>query len=70
MTQFKMQMPGGRARRYAGPDVYTALAFVAVAFLIAACIIMWQAGMKVAPQGASSPFDMQTAGSIKIKKEN
>ncbi|MCC6426498.1 MAG: hypothetical protein IT435_06725 [Phycisphaerales bacterium] len=66
MSQFKMQMPGGRARRSAWPDVYTALAFVAVAFLIAACVVMWQAGMKVAPAGAGSPFDMQQSGQIKL----
>ncbi len=68
MSQFKMQMPGGRARRYAGPDVYTALAFVAVAFLVVACAIMWQAGMKVAPEGAGTPFEMQKAGSVKLPK--
>jgi hypothetical protein len=58
MSQFGMQMPGGRGRRAASPDVYTALAFVAVVFLIGACVIMWQAGMKVAPQGAGTPFDL------------
>ncbi len=66
MSQFKMQMPGGRGRRSASPDVYTAMAFVAVVFLIVACVIMWQAGMKVAPKDASSPFDMQQSGSIKL----
>ncbi|HLO40042.1 MAG TPA: hypothetical protein VK176_03400 [Phycisphaerales bacterium] len=65
MSQFKMQMPGGRARRAGGPDVYTAMAFVAVAFLAAACIIMWQAGMKVAPQDAGSPFQLHE-GQIKL----
>lgn len=58
MSQFKMQMPGGRGRRAAGPDVYTAMAFAAVVFLLVACIIMWQAGMKVAPKGAGTPFEM------------
>ncbi|GMV27148.1 MAG: hypothetical protein AMXMBFR58_31790 [Phycisphaerae bacterium] len=66
MTQFKMQMPGGRARRAASPDVYTALAFAAVAFLIAACVIMWQAAMKVAPTDSGHPFVMQSSGDIKL----
>jgi hypothetical protein len=61
MSQFKMQMPGGRGRRFAGPDVYTAMAFIAVAFLAAACVIMWQAGMKVAPKDAGSPFQLHEA---------
>lgn len=65
MTQFGMQMPGGRAKRSAIMDIYTALAFAAVVFLVVACIMMWQAAAKVGVDG--KPFELQKAGSGTIK---
>lgn len=66
MSQFGMQLPGGRARRAATPDVYAALAFVAVAFLLVACFMMWQAGSRVGKDG--SPFGLQESGKVQLKK--
>lgn len=66
MSQFGMQLPGGRARRAASPDVYTAMAFAAVVFLAIACGVMWRAGSKVGVEG--SPFGLQEAKSIKLPK--
>ena len=66
MSQFGMQMPGGRARRSASMDIYTALAFAAVVFLVVACVMMWQAAAKVGKGG--SPFEFQKAGAIEFKK--
>ncbi len=66
MSQFGMQMPGGRARRAASPDVYTALAFVAMAFLLVACFMMWTAGSRVGKDG--SPFGLQEQGKIQLRK--
>ncbi|MBL8762144.1 MAG: hypothetical protein JNL50_12670 [Phycisphaerae bacterium] len=66
MSQFGMQLPGGRAKRAASPDMFTALAFIAVAFLTAACAVMWQAASHVGKDG--SPFQPQEAGNIVIKQ--
>jgi len=60
-----MQVPGGRMKRGASADVYTALMVMAVVFLAAACIVMWTAGGKVGKDG--SPFGLQDAKSIQIK---
>lgn len=68
MSQFGMQLPGGRGKRNASPDVYTALAFIAVAFLATACVLMWVAGSKVGVDGM--PFELQKVGSISLKKGN
>lgn len=65
MAEYGMQLPGGRARRGASPDVYTGLAFAAVVFLIAACVMMWRAASTVGKAG--SPFQLQEAGTIEFK---
>ncbi|MEZ6233444.1 MAG: hypothetical protein R3B68_04575 [Phycisphaerales bacterium] len=69
MSQFGMQMPGGRARRGSSPDVYTGLLFLAVAALAAACVVLYMAGSKVGPEGnalgmheAGSPVNLATQG--------
>lgn len=67
MSQFGMQMPGARAKRSSSPDVYTALAVAATIFLIAACLVMYQAGSKVGPDG--NAFGLQEAGSIKLSQQ-
>ncbi len=66
MSQFGMQMPGGRAKRSASMDIYTALGFAAVAFLVVASVMMWQAAAKVGKGGA--PFELQKAGAIETKR--
>jgi hypothetical protein len=62
MSQFGMQLPGGRLKRGASPDVYTALAAMAVVFLLAAIAVMFVAGKKVGKDG--SPFALQEEGRI------
>lgn len=64
MSQFGMQVPGGRVRRSASADVYTALAAVAVIFLVAAVVVMYFAGSKVGKDG--SPIGLQDPTSIKL----
>lgn len=66
MSQFGMQMPGGRGKRGASMDIYTALGFAAVAFLVVACAMMWQAAAKVGKGGA--PFELQKIGTVDLKK--
>ncbi len=67
MSQFGMQMPGGRAKRGFSPDVYTGLLVVASVCLLAACIFVFAAASKVGPNG--SALDWQKAGQIQIKSE-
>lgn len=55
MSQFGMQV--GTRRRAAGPDVYTAMAIIACAFLVAAIAVMFVAGGKVSPDG--QPWTLQ-----------
>jgi hypothetical protein len=56
MSQFGMQMPGGRTRRTASMDVYTGLLFCAVLALGVACGFIYKAAATVAPGG--SPFQL------------
>jgi hypothetical protein len=65
MSQMGMQMPGARGRRGGGMDIYTGLAFVAVAFLAVACVLVFQAGGKVGKDG--SAFAMHEAGKVQLK---
>lgn len=65
MSQFGLQMPGGQRRRGSSLDVYGALAFVAVVFLLVACVVMFRAGQVVGPDG--SAFGLQEKGQIKLK---
>jgi hypothetical protein len=59
MSQFGMQMPGGRLKRTASMNVYTGLLFLAVVSLATACGFMWVAASKVGVNG--SPFGFQQA---------
>jgi len=52
MSQFGMQMPGGRQARAASMNVYTGLLFLATVALAAACVFMWVQGTKVAKPGS------------------
>ncbi|MBX3376815.1 MAG: hypothetical protein KF678_07415 [Phycisphaeraceae bacterium] len=58
MSQFGMQMPGGRGRRSASINVYTGLLFCAVVALAVGCGFMWVAASKVSP-AAGNPFEIQ-----------
>ncbi|MCA9303154.1 MAG: hypothetical protein KC996_03435 [Phycisphaerales bacterium] len=66
MSQFGMQMPGGRASKGAGPDVYTALMFLGVVSMLVAVGMLWVAGSKVSPEG--NPLKIQDAKRIELKK--
>lgn len=66
MSQFGMQMPGGRMRREASMNVYTGLLFVAVVALATACGFMWIAAKKVGGNG--NPFEIQKASNVKLVK--
>lgn len=65
MTQFGMQMPGGRQSKGSSPDVYTALMFVGVVAMGVAVAMLWIAGTKVSPNG--NPFEIQEPHKIKFK---
>jgi hypothetical protein len=65
MSQFGMQMPGGRARRTDSANVYSALAFIAFLALAVACGYMWRAGASIAKDG--NPLTgLQERGSIRL----
>lgn len=67
MSQFGMQMPGGRARRTDTANVYSALAFIAFVALAVACGYMWQAGAMIAKDG--NPLTgLQEKGRIDLPK--
>ena len=63
MSQFGMQVPGGRIKRGASADVYTALAAVAVIFLLAAVVVMYRAASSV---GKGSPIGLQDPAHIEL----
>lgn len=63
MSQFGMQMPGGR-KRSSSPDVYTGLAVIATVFLAAAVFVMFTAASKVGVNG--SPYELQKYPDIKL----
>lgn len=65
MSQFGMQMPGGRAQRAASPDVYTGLLFLAVAALATACVVVYMQAAKVGKDG--NAIGLQEPGKIQIK---
>lgn len=65
MSQFGMQMPGGRMRRGATPDVYTGLMALAVVALLAACALMYMQGAKVGVDG--SAIGLQDPDRISLK---
>ena len=66
MSQFGMQMPGGRMRRGATPDVYTGLMALAVFALLAACAMVYVQGSKVGTDG--SAIGLQDPARISLKQ--
>ncbi len=67
MSQFGMQMPGGRGSQRPTPDVYSALLFFALVAIGAACFLMWQAASAVAPRDGK-PWDLQDANKITLNE--
>ena len=67
MSQFGMQMPGGWARRGSAPDMYAALAALAVVFMSAACVALYTAACKLSPDG--TPFSFQDPKKIQFQKK-
>jgi hypothetical protein len=59
-----MHVPGGRIKRGASADVYTALGMVAVIFLLAGVVVMWRAASQVGKDG--NPIGLQDPGQIKL----
>ncbi len=57
MSQFGMQMPGGRQSRGSAPDADTALVLVGIVSVIAAVGMLWTAGSKASPNG--NPLELQ-----------
>jgi hypothetical protein len=66
MSQFGMQMPGGKGKRGSSLDVFTVLAFLSVVFLAVACGVMWFAASKVGKDG--NAFELQEKGRISLSK--
>lgn len=64
MSQFGMQMPGGRVKRTVSMNIYTGLLFCAVLALATACGFMWMAASKVGVNG--NPFGIQEPGRISL----
>ncbi len=64
MTQFGMQLPGGKQKKSGSPDVYTGLALVTLVFVIVAIGVMFVSGSKVGIDG--NPFSIQKLGEIKL----
>ncbi len=51
MSQFGMQMPGGRQRATPTPDLFTGLLFLAFVFLVVAIVVVYIQGSKIGPDG-------------------
>lgn len=66
MSQYGMQMPGGRMKRTASMNVYTGLLFVTAVALAAACVFMWKAGQKVGPEGNGFKVHPEGSGAIRL----
>ena len=65
MSEFGMQMPGGRAGRGTSVDVYTGLMLVAVLSLLGAVLFMvLHALPAVGPDGAM--FELQEQGRVRV----
>lgn len=64
MSDFGMQMPGGRGARRPSPDVYTALLAVASVALLTAVVFVYLGAAKVGKGG--SAFGLQDAQRIDL----
>ncbi|MEM1072364.1 MAG: hypothetical protein AAGB48_11485 [Planctomycetota bacterium] len=64
MSQFGMNMPGGRRAKSGGVDVYSGLLALSVLALGAAAALMYSATTKVSPDG--SPVSLQEDGRVQL----
>jgi len=65
MAKVGMQMPGGRQRQKASPDIYTGLLFLAVIVLGAATGVVFMQASKVAPPGGN-PLAVQDTNRVQL----
>jgi len=65
MSQFGMQMPGGRISRGPQLNVYTGLLLMAVACLAVACVFAYNAAASLGKGGDA--FSPQESGKIDLK---
>jgi len=67
MSQFGMQLPGSQRTRRSGPNAYSALLFLAVVCLGAACAYVWIEATKLSPgSGFAAPFSLQNSNDIRL----
>lgn len=64
MSQYGMQMPGGRANRGPSMGVIDALLLLAVVAMGFGCFFMYQAAASVSPDG--QPWQMQEEGQVSL----
>lgn len=65
MSQFGMQMPGGRRKAAPSLNIYTGLLFLAVASLAAASVFMFKAASSIGKSGTA--WELQDPKSITLK---
>ncbi len=68
MTQMGIHVPGARARRAGGMDIYTGLAFVAFVFLAAACVLVWKSAGLVGKNGEALGIHEPAPAKIQLKQ--
>ena len=67
MSQLGMNLPGSQRRRGASMNIYTGLLFLAVVCLAAAVVMVWIAGIELAPEeGPLGAFKVQDSNRIVI----
>lgn len=66
MSQFGMQMPGGRQRAVATPDLFTGLLFLAFTMLVVAVVVVFIQGGKIGPDG--NAMGVHGDGPVKLKE--
>ncbi|GIW74208.1 MAG: hypothetical protein KatS3mg103_0730 [Phycisphaerales bacterium] len=64
MSQYGMQMPGGRANRGPSLGVIDALLLLSVVAMGFACVFMYQAAAEVSPDG--QPWKVQEPGNVRL----
>ncbi|MEM8758126.1 MAG: hypothetical protein AAGF47_10140 [Planctomycetota bacterium] len=67
MSQFGMNMPGGRRAKRGGLDVYSGLLCFAVLALGAATALMYIAATKVSPE-SGNPIALQETGRVQLPR--
>lgn len=68
MSQLGMNLPGSQRKRGASMNIYTGLLFLAVVCLLTATIMVWVAGMQLAPaEGPLGVFELQDVNRIQLR---